>query len=111
MAGLLFLPLALAGFGLLFAMAWFHTHNLPLALVAGGLGAALFFTWARRALARGPSPWALEHLALRLLFRRGSVAPGELAELAGVPEARAREVLDELVHRGLAQEERGRYRR
>ena len=111
MAGLLFLPLGLAGFGLFFAPVWFQSQNLPLALAAGGLGAAVFYAWARRILTRGLTPWALEHLALRQLHRRGSVEPGELAELAGVPETRAREVLDDLVRRGLARKERGRYRR
>ena len=111
MAGWIFLPLALGGFGLFFAPVWFQSHNLPLALAAGGLGATIFYAWARRILARGPSPWALGHLALRQLHRRGTIDPRELAELAGVPEARAQEVLDDLVRRGLARKERGRYRR
>lgn len=111
MAALVFLPLGLAGFGLFFAPVWFQSQSLPLALAAGGLGAWLFFAWARRVLAKGLSPWALRHLALRQLHRRGAIAPEELAGLAGVPEERAREVLDDLVRRGLARKERGRFRR
>jgi len=108
---LVFLPLALAGFGLLFAPLWFQFHSLPLALLGGVFGAGLFYAWARRILARGPTPWAIEHLALQLLYRRGSLDPAELARQGGVPEPRAREILDGLVRRGLAQKERGRYRR
>ncbi len=111
MTRLVFLPLALAGFGLFFAPLWFQFQSLPLALLGGILGAWLFYAWARRLLARGPAPWALERLALRLLYRRGSTDPAELARLGGIPEPQAREVLDGLVRRGLAQKERGRYRR
>lgn len=102
--------LALTGFGLGFTLVWFTLFLWPPALAAGLALALVVDGWTRRLLGRGPSPWALERLAMQLAFRRGSVSPAELAEAAGVGETEAREVLDGLRARGLAREEGGRYR-
>ncbi len=104
------LALALAGFGLGFAPTWFTVYRLPPALLAGTAVAFLVYLWTRRLEARGPAPWALERLAMRLAFRRGSVSAEELAEAAGVERRAAEEVLDGLAGRGLARKEGDRYR-
>ncbi len=110
MVHLLYGTLALAGFGFAFALTWFLSFNLLLSLLVGLLGAGCIHRWSRRLHARGPAKEALSHLALRQLYRRGGVTAAELANLSGVGEEIAREVLDGLVRRGLARKDRERYR-
>ncbi len=110
MPGVLRWVLALAGFALGFTLVWFTLLSIPPALAAGLILAVLTHRWALRLEARGPAPWALERLAMRLAFRRGAVTPDELARAAGVPRTTAKEVLDGLEARGLARREGGRYR-
>ena len=109
MAALLLWVLALAGFTFGFAIVWFSFLNLSLALLFGLLAGGGVFLWVRRLAGEGPAPWALERLAMRLAARRGSVSAKELSQAAGIPEDRAREVLDGLRRRGLAERSGERY--
>ena len=79
MPGVLRWVLALAGFALGFTLVWFTLLSIPPALAAGLILAVLTHRWALWLEARGPAPWALERLAMRLAFRRGAVTPDELA--------------------------------
>lgn len=60
-----------------------------------------------RAARSGPPPWASHDLTfgqLRLLFvmQSGAISIGRLAEMLGVTDATASEIVDRLVRRGLA---------
>ncbi len=104
------LALALTGFGLGFSLMWFSVLALLPSVLAGAASFALVWVWGQRIETAGPSRAALERLAMHLAFRKGSVSADELASVSGKTLAEAREVLDELAERGLAQEEDGRYR-
>ena len=109
MAALLLWIPAIAGFTLGFTLAWTALERPLPALALGFLAGGLVYSWVRRLAGAGPAPWALERLAMRLAARRGSVSAKELSEAAGIPEDRAREVLDELHQRGLAERSGERY--
>ncbi|MGC8968474.1 MAG: hypothetical protein ACP5JV_09235 [Thermus sp.] len=91
-------------FLLLFAALRFTGWGLFLALLGGALAYLGFGRWQGGLLARGPSPQALERLAMREAWRRGGVLrPQDLAPF--LPEAEARALLEGLAERGLCRRE------
>lgn len=105
------LPLsgALALFLLFWATWRFTGWGMALAL---GLALSLYWgllRWQGRLLAKGPSPAALERLAMREAWRRGGfLLPQDLAPF--LPEAEARALLEALAARGLCRREGGGFR-
>jgi len=104
MRALLPLFAAAALFLLLFALSRFTGVGLLLALLGGALGYFGLGRWQRGLLAQGPSPQALERLAMREAWRRdGLLRPQDLAPF--LPEAEARALLEALEARGLCRRE------
>lgn len=104
MARLLPLFAAATLFLLLFAAFRFTGLGLFLALLGGALGYFRLGRWQGRLLAQGPSPQALERLAMKEAWRRGGLLrPQDLAPF--LPEAEARALLEGLAQRGLCRRE------
>jgi len=100
------LPLsaALALFLLLWAGLGFSAFGLVLALGAAFLGYLGVARWQGRVLSQGPSPAALERLAMKEAWRRGGfLRPEDLSPYMGEGEAQA--LLEGLAARGLCRKE------
>ncbi|BAW02694.1 uncharacterized protein TTMY_2331 [Thermus thermophilus] len=104
MARLLPLFLGAALFLLLVVTFRFTPLGFVLALLGGALGYLGLGRWQGRLLARGPSPQALERLAMKEAWRRGGLLrPQDLAPF--LPEAEARALLEGLAQRGFCRRE------
>ncbi|WP_234554198.1 hypothetical protein [Thermus caliditerrae] len=84
----------------LLAVTRFAFWGFGLALLGALLAYLGVERWQGGLLRRGPSPVALERLAMKEAWRRGGLLrPRDLAPF--LPEARARELLEGLAERGL----------